>query len=96
MTGIDSRHHNLHPEYVDRRQVERNSPGYPRYVMTEEDVLRVAQKAVELAKLDIYLHVKKEFSADLGAAILNKLAYITGVSVLGAFLWMGTHGFIKL
>ncbi len=83
-------------QYHERRQVERDSPGYPRYVMTEEDVLRVAQKAVELAKVDIYSHVKKEFSADLGSAILNKIAYITGVSVLGVFLWMGSHGFIKL
>ena len=96
MSSPESRESRQQYPYHERRQVERDSPGYPRYVMTEEDVLRVAQKAVELAKVDIYSHVKKEFSADLGAAILNKIAYITGVSVLGAFLWMGTHGFIKL
>ena len=71
-------------------------PHYDRYEMSEEQVLFIAKKAVELAKEDMYKFVKKEFSAELGSTILSKLAYMVGASVLGVFMWLASHGFIKL
>jgi len=71
-------------------------PHYNSHEMTEEQMVIIAKKAVELAKEDMYEFVKKEFSAELGSSILSKLSYMVGASVLGVFMWLSAHGLIKL
>jgi hypothetical protein len=71
-------------------------PRYIRHELTEEQVLAIAKKAVELAREDFYLDVKKEFAAEVGQSIISKFTYLVGLVIVGAFFWLQSQGFIKL
>ena len=89
--------HNYSLERRQSRQVDFTScPSFNKPAITEDEIIKIAKKAVELAKEDMYNHVKKEFSAELGSSILGKLTYLLGAGVLGMCLWLAAHGFIKL
>lgn len=97
MSTLQPRNLSGHSERRESRQIDFTTcPVFNRPSISEEEILKIAKKAVELAKEDMYDYVKKEFSAELGSSILNKLAYMVGATVLGAFMWLSSHNFIKL
>lgn len=57
-------------------------------VLTENDIDHIAEKAAEKALQKVY--------AQVGQSVLKKLAWITGIVVIGLFMWLsGTGKVIK-
>jgi hypothetical protein len=51
--------------------------------LTESQIEAIAERAAEVALEKVYTEV--------GRSVLKKLAWITGVAVVGLFMWLGGH-----
>lgn len=51
--------------------------------LTDAQIEAIAQRAAEVALNKVY--------ADVGKSVLKKLAWLTGVAVLGLALWLAGH-----
>lgn len=51
--------------------------------LTDEQIEAIAERAAEVALNKVYTEV--------GKSVLKKLAWLTGVAVLGLFMWLAGH-----
>lgn len=51
--------------------------------LTDEQIEAIAERAAEVALNKVYTEV--------GKTVLKKLAWLTGVAVLGLFMWLAGH-----
>ena len=51
--------------------------------LTDEQIEHIAERAAEVALNKVYTEV--------GKSVLKKLAWLTGVAVLGLFMWLAGH-----
>jgi len=62
-------------------------PRYDRHELSEDQIVDIAKKAVQLAREDFY--------ADVGRSVTNKFFWAVGLLVVGLLGWMTAHGYIK-
>lgn len=73
---------------IDRRQLEFNTcPKFERHELSEDQVIDIAKKAVELAR--------QEFYADVGKSITSKFFWIIGIVSMSVAGWLTSHGYLK-
>ena len=78
----------------DWRGEERRSPDsfitcpkYHKHELSEDQIVEIAKKAVDLAR--------EEFYQEVGKSVTSKFFVIVGLSVVGIFSWLTTHGYLK-
>ncbi len=52
--------------------------------LTDDQIEAIAERAAEVAIEKVYTEV--------GKTVLKKLAWLTGVAVIGLAMWLGGHG----
>jgi hypothetical protein len=71
-------------------------PRFDKHELSEDQILAIAKKAVELAREDMYNDVKKEFTAEVGRSVIDKFSWLVGIVVVSLFFWLQSKGFLKL
>jgi len=66
-------------------------PRYHRYDLTEDQIVEIARKAIEIAKKDAATEVG-EYVIDIGKSFATKLFFIIGALVLAFLTWASRHG----
>lgn len=62
-------------------------PRYDKHELSEEQIIDIAKKAVDLAR--------EEFYAEVGKSVTSKFFVIAGLLVVGAFAWLTKHGYLQ-
>ena len=62
-------------------------PKYDKHELSEDQIIEIAKKAVDLAR--------EEFYQEVGKSVTSKFFVIVGISVVGIFGWLTTHGYLK-
>lgn len=74
---------------TERRKVDFTAcPHYEKHELTEEAILEIAKKAVQLAK--------EESDMEVGRLTKKGLKYIAGTLLLGLYVWATQQGLIEV
>jgi hypothetical protein len=78
---------------VFRRQADKDMiafttcPKYDKHELSEDQIIMIAKKAVELAREDFYVGV--------GKSITSKIFIVAGIATMGILSWLSSHNYIK-
>jgi tetrahydromethanopterin S-methyltransferase subunit G len=74
---------------IDRRKPLpfEHCPKFDKHELSEEQIVEIAKKAVELAATEFYQQV--------GKTITQKFFMLVGIITIGALGWLGLHGGLK-
>jgi hypothetical protein len=70
----------------ERPIIFEHCPKYHTYELSEEQIVKIARKAVELSKEEFYIEV--------GRSVTSKFLWLLGISAVGLFIWLKSHGLI--
>ena len=62
-------------------------PKYDKHELSEDQIIEIAKKAVDLAR--------EEFYQEVGKSVTSKFFVVIGLSVIGLFGWLTAHGYLK-
>lgn len=62
-------------------------PRYDKHELSEEQIVEIAKKAVNLAR--------EEFYQEVGKSVTSKFFVIVGVASIALMLWLTKHGYLN-
>lgn len=62
-------------------------PRYDKHELSEDQIVFIAKRAVELAREDFYVGV--------GKSVTSKFFIVAGIIAVGLTTWLSSHGYLK-